>query len=212
MLHIVTGPMMSGKSRRVIELRDLHRSAGKSVRMYLPSVSESSKVTTRDPSVADVTATIITVDMATGLSQESPFDSRSLQKVIEFLENPAAVAIFDEVQFLGAKALDTLVGSRTLGSGTLVLAGLLEDSEGKPFGSLHSVLGKASRVEFLKAVCESCYRPACRTACAAAKSEQVLVNKHSYYPLCEPCFEHHVAAKRRSIDDLSYLAPRFFYS
>ncbi len=70
----------------------------------------------------------------------------------------------------------------------IFMAGLVFDSEIKPFGISPYLLNIATSVDYLTAVCVKCNHPATHTNYKGYKDENILVGSDEYEALCAHCW------------------------
>lgn len=179
MLTVITGPMFAGKTSTLIALIEAHKIAGQKVLAFKPH---------RDDRYNE--NAYVTHD-----GQELAVQSvESLDEVfIEvFGNNPNVdVVCFDEGQFFNPADLIKTVEMLTKHDYSVVVAGLAQDSFGKPFGAMPQVMAMADRLIPLSAVCVKCKSigAATRTHRKCDSTEQVVVGgKDIYEPRCFRCW------------------------
>ena len=101
-----------------------------------------------------------------------------------------SVICIDEAQFFSEEIIDLVNHILMLGKSAIV-AGLSQDSFGKPFGSMPHLLAVADRIISLSAVCSKCrgIGAATRTYRKCESKEQVVVGgADTYEPRCFGCW------------------------
>jgi thymidine kinase len=103
------------------------------------------------------------------------------------------VLLFDEAQFFAKEPMEALIRRTICSWGyDVIIAGLSQDSSGKPFGAMPFLLAVADEVITLKAVCAKCkgINMATRTFRTDGSTEQVAVGgSEMYEPRCFSCWE-----------------------
>jgi len=186
MLTVINGPMFAGKTSRLISLALANVVAGKMVVGFKPSndtrYESASLILTHDKH--QFPAFILNKDEPGGCFEII----RKIQPA-----HPVDVIIFDEAQFFDVKSFETLVSKMVCSWGyEVICAGLSQDSEGRPFGAMPSLLAVADNIINLKAVCAECktLHAATRTFRKDGSTEQVAVGGAELYePRCFKCWE-----------------------
>ena len=93
----------------------------------------------------------------------------------------------DEAQFFNAGLLQFCEEMATRGV-RVIVAGLDQDSDGKPFGAMPHLMAVAEEVTKLYAVCVICGEEASRSYHKGAKSTQVEVGAAQYEARCRKCW------------------------
>lgn len=173
-IEVIAGGMFSGKSEELV--RRLRRAviARQRVQVFKPSLD------TRDE--ADI---LVTRDRRQ-LDAHSVPDSASLRAA---LAPETQVVGVDEVQFFdaGIVMLAMELADRGL---RVILAGLDQDFERRPFGPMPALLAVAEQVDKMHAVCVVCGEPAQYSQRIAGGREQVLVGDvEAYEARCRRCYE-----------------------
>lgn len=177
MLTVITGCMWSGKSSRLLSLIDANIIAGRSVLVFKPSNDKRympSHIVTH--SGKDMGAIVV--------DRDGPRVG-----VIYALENfeklaPCDVMCFDEAQFFNTAGLISLVEYLLYEQGReIIVSGLSQDSDGKPFGAMPHLLAIADDIIHLKAVCarSKMIGAATRTYRKSKDTSQVLVGGAEAY-------------------------------
>lgn len=141
MLTVITGPMYSGKTSRLLALARAHQIAGKQVRLFKPS-NDSRYGNDIKTHFGDALK-CMTI----------PLDMAGVQK--HFLD--VDVLCFDEVQFFQPSSLGKIIDQCVYSDRKeIIVAGLSQDFNGKPFGEMPRLLATADRIIHLTAVCTEC--------------------------------------------------------
>lgn len=139
MLTVITGPMFAGKSSKLLSIARANLIAGKRVGYFKPK---------RDDRDGDVIAT------HDGVSVECNVASNSANLYEKFRKYD--VFCIDEAQFFDSQSLIQFVTQAVYFSDKeVVISGLSQDSDGRPFGAMPHLLAIADDIIHLKAVCSS---------------------------------------------------------
>lgn len=147
-LHVIAGPMFSGKTEELVRLVRRQHYAGKSVMVFRPTTD------TRDqePGVLSRSGAFFPSTFVT-----AAFDITDIVAVT----NPDVVAV-DEAQFFGTNLASIL--DRLADAGKIVfVAGLDKDFAGREFGPMGYLLVHADEVTKLTSICNVCKGEASRT-------------------------------------------------
>jgi thymidine kinase len=184
MLTVITGPMWSGKSDELIKSINDYNDKGFKIYAF------NSAINHRDCENF--------IESRTGASWESKsvydvyFDSSGSfhKKHTEPRNDVTPVVAIDEGQFFGDHLLKMAVMARRRGAKfELIVAGLLLDSEGRPFGPMATLRSLANKSIDVTAWCEKCNGIARFTYSRTLKSGQVRVGDEDYEPRCEVCYK-----------------------
>jgi thymidine kinase len=101
----------------------------------------------------------------------------------------AAVVGIDEAQFFGAELVDVVEGLAAQGK-RVIVAGLNQDSFGRPFGPMPELLARADELFLARAVCMACGEEATKSfRKSGAQLSQVLVGaEQEYEARCRKCW------------------------
>lgn len=103
------------------------------------------------------------------------------------MHHPSVIAI-DEAQFYDASLVDVVQELANRGH-HVILAGLSQTSEGKPFGCMPQLLAIADSITTLYGVCVVCGEPATKPFALEAKTEDVVVGAGDKYEArCRKCW------------------------
>lgn len=142
MLTVITGPMFAGKSSKIISIRNANYVAGNKCALFKPGNDNrysDYEIATHDGKRVVVSAVL---------------DSKSTKDVIDFVEIGIDVFIFDEAQFFDPQFIIEVVEELLYKhKKDVVIAGLSQDSDGKPFGAMPYLLAIADDIVHLKSVC-----------------------------------------------------------
>ncbi len=177
-LTVITGPMFSGKTEKLIRLIRQESDSGKSIEVFKPKVDD------RYAEDRIVSHSKLSVPA-------KPLLNPSSEQANEHLVTVASVNLvaFDEVQFFGRWVVEET--SYLLQRGIDVMtSGLDLTFQGHPFGVMPDLLCLADVVYKLSATCARCGLPANRSFRTAPWEGAVLVGgSESYEPRCLGCFQ-----------------------
>jgi thymidine kinase len=136
-LHVITGPMFSGKTDEM--MRHLRRIevTGASITVVRPEIDTRTEGVIKSRSGAEYPC--ITVDMST-----------------DILDIDTDVIAIDEAQFFD-KVIAEVVPYLALKGHLVLVSGLDRDFLGRPFGPMPQLLAEADQVTKLTAVCVVCH-------------------------------------------------------
>jgi thymidine kinase len=151
MLTVITGPMFSGKTERLISLCTAHYFAGHEVMAFKPSNDDR------------YNGSFITSHANAKWLAEPVRPDKSIQICNNATECCSRahspnfhidVVAIDEAQFFESqdliKAVETLLYEFEM---SVIISGLSQDSDGKPFGAMPHLLAIADDIIHLKSVC-----------------------------------------------------------
>jgi thymidine kinase len=175
-IEVITGPMFSGKSTELLRRLRLAQIARKRTAAFKHAA---------DGRCADDEIATHAEQRGWAMSVTSPH---------EILESwharGAAVIGIDEAQFFGADLVEVVETLAARGK-RVVVAGLNQDSFGKPFGVLPELMARADDLFLARAVCMVCGGEATRTfRKPGAGTAQVLVGaEEEYEARCRACWQ-----------------------
>jgi thymidine kinase len=103
------------------------------------------------------------------------------------MHHPSVIAI-DEAQFYDAALIDVVQELANRGH-YIILAGLSQTSEGKPFGIMPNLLAIADNITSVYGVCVKCGEPATKPFALRAKTEDVSIGAGDKYEArCRKCW------------------------
>lgn len=171
MIKVITGPMYSAKSSRLIsEYNNIWNKDR--VMLFKPSkdVREFSRIHSRD-SKKDIPCLVIS----------------DLSDILNKINDSTSTIFIDEIQFLTG-SVDVLTSLSIDKEIDFYIAGLSQTSEQKPFGIMPDVLAVADEIEHCVAYCFDCNKHNAKyTYCLEDKKDEVLVGNSMYIPLCVQC-------------------------
>jgi thymidine kinase len=157
-LFVLTGCMFSGKTEELQRLLKRHRIAHRVFQLFKPDIDdryEKDKVTTHDN---------ISLD-ATVVSTSDPM------VILSLVGDDTKVVGIDEAQFFSPAILEVCETLLQRGINVIV-AGLKQDADDKPFGSMAALLTIADDADYLRAICEICGEEATKTRYIGDKSDK----------------------------------------
>lgn len=145
-LHVITGPMFSGKTEVLLSLVRKYDIKQKKVKLFSPAIDDRTD--------------LVTSRAGTSLPAIKVF--KSYQIVTEHDAVHQDVIIVDEAQFFDNELADMLNDLADLGL-IVIASGLDRDFLRRPFGPMEKLLVYADRVDKLTAVCTKCHEDATLT-------------------------------------------------
>ena len=104
------------------------------------------------------------------------------------MHRPAVIAV-DEAQFYDASLVEVVQELANRGH-YVIVAGLAQTSEGKPFGIMPNLLAIADNITSVYGVCVTCGEPATKPFALRAKKQDVSVGAGDKYEArCRKCFQ-----------------------
>lgn len=184
MLTVITGPMFSGKSSALISKATSHVIAGDTVIAFKPRSDDRYDLENIVTHYGE-RFTAYPIDTDNVVTETYKVFSRYSKDNIH-----PDVILFDEAQFFNkdqmlATAKDCIEWAH------VIVAGLAQDSFGKPFGAMPELLSFADNIVCLRAVCSKCKKvnAATRTYRKTNSNEQVAVGGIDMYePRCFRCW------------------------
>lgn len=184
MLTVITGPMFAGKSSALISKGVSHVIAGDGVIAFKPTSDDRydlNNITTHhgDKFLAYAVPANNLWDEANKVFSKYPLGDIDV-----------SVILIDEAQFF-KKSEILMATNEWIEWAHLVVAGLAQDSFGKPFGAMPELLSMADNIICLKAVCSKCKKvnSATRTYRKTKDTSQVVVGGiDSFEPRCFGCW------------------------
>ena len=174
-IEVIAGGMFSGKSEELV--RRLRRATIARKKVFAIKHSSDDRYHQTH------------IGCHTGVTFEAT-PLRTTVGISQFLDSvsvPAEVVGIDEGQFFEWGLLDLCEELANRGI-RVIVAGLDQDSNGKPFGPIPSLMAVAEEVTKLHAVCMVCGEEASRSYHKAGKTEQVEVGASQYEARCRKCW------------------------
>jgi thymidine kinase len=171
-IEVVCGSMFSGKTEELIRRLKRARIARQRVEIFKPAID------TRY-SAADVVSHDETAIPSTPVHTASQ---------VLLLAGAADVVGIDEGHFFDRELVDVCQHLARIGK-RVIVAGLDQDYQGRPFEPMPQLMAVAEYVTKLHAVCMVCGAPANHSQRLSASDQRILVGaKDSYEPRCRRCF------------------------
>lgn len=169
MIIVYTGPMFAGKSTALIEEYDNIKDKD-SILCFKPSKDIKNK----------------TFIKARGKRKQ--LDAIVIDKfedIKKYITNNIKHIIIDEAQFINGN-FNILSKLSIEDDIDIIIAGLSQTSEQRPFGTMPYILAIADTIIQLRAECE-CGHNAYYTYCLEKKKNDILIGDKEYKPLCKKC-------------------------
>ncbi len=171
-LEVITGSMFSGKTEELV--RRVRRAviARQKVQAFKPVVDNRYD---KERIVSHSGVSIDAVPVPNGTS------------ILKSIEEGTEVVAIDEAQFFDESIVS--VTTKLADNGyRVIVAGLDQDFQGKPFGSMPVLLALAEKITKVRAICSCCGQEASRTQRVIKDGSKVLVGgKEAYEARCRAC-------------------------
>lgn len=172
MIHVITGPMFSGKSEELIKIITTLTYAEIKTLVIKPKIdnrfSENEIISRNGTSI-------------------KTYSASNVEEIKELYNDSYKAIVIDEVQFFDedlVEFIDNLANNGKL----IIVSGLDLDFERKPFGIMPKLLAIAEEVVKLKAVCLSCKKAAaCSYRKTNSKNTIELGDMNEYEARCREC-------------------------
>ncbi len=194
-LIIITGPMFSGKTSRLIELLEREMLAGRNTLLFKPEIDkryDTTYVTThkgiRLPAIV------------------LPVNDEGVDKMRNLSENVDVIGI-DEAQFWNHNStLPAIVDELASGRKIVYVAALNKNHLGMPFKTSQEIIARADQVYTLNAVCAKCGEDATFTQRIMNGKEMFgetikIGGMESYEPRCRNCYVQPTQEELRNLSD-----------
>jgi thymidine kinase len=173
-VEVVTGSMFSGKSEELIRRVRRAQIARQRVQIFKPRVD--------DRYGADHIISHSDMKMPSTVV-------RCAREVLEQVEDRTEVVGIDEGQFFDAGLVQVVTALADRGL-RVIVAGLDQDYQGKPFEPMPQILAVAEYVDKMLAICMQCGAPANRTQRLTEATDRVVVGgSQEYEARCRRCFQ-----------------------
>lgn len=173
-IEVVCGPMFSGKTEELIRRLNLALIAKQKVEIFKPAIDNRYE----EHYIASHNAQkfrCMPVPEAT--------------KILEFIGEHTKVVGIDEAQFFDENIVPVVQKLANRGL-RVIVAGLDQDYQSKPFGPMPQLLSIAESILKLKAVCMVCGGLASRSQRLTGEQQQVVVGATDHYEArCRACFD-----------------------
>lgn len=171
-IHVICGPMFSGKTTTLINAVNEYRAEGETVFVFKPALDDryaEKSVVSHDKNKVEA------------------YSVSSSKEILDYFLNADIVAV-DEVQFFDDQIVDVIQTMANEGK-TVLAAGLDMDYLGRPFGPIPMLLTVADEITKLNSVCTFCSGRA-RFSHRISNDNGVVVlgEKDKYVPLCRSCY------------------------
>ena len=173
-IEVICGSMFSGKTEELI--RRIHRTeyAKQKVQVFKPQIDnryDNNHIVSHNKTKAP-----------SQLVQKA-------EEIMELVKEDTEVVAIDEVQFFGDEIVDVCNKLADMGK-RVIVAGLDQDYQGKPFGPVPKLLAIAEYIEKFLAICVKCGNPANRTQRLTKDKDTIIVGASGIYEArCRNCHE-----------------------
>lgn len=164
------GTMGAGKTSMAINKAYEFKERNKKTYVYLPSsIPYEVKIESRN-------------GLSINVSNELLGDNH-----LQFIEDNSAI-IIDEAQFLSDEAVVTLKDLSCFNNVMVFCFGLMSDFTGKMFEGTKRIIELADSIREVPCMCSKCEKKAQYNFRLDVNTEQMLLDKSKYIPLCYKCF------------------------
>ncbi|RME26002.1 MAG: thymidine kinase [Deltaproteobacteria bacterium] len=172
-IEVICGSMFSGKTEELIRRCKLARIAKQNVMLFKPKLDDRYHAT-QVVSHSDQRMESVPIVRA--------------EEILERVGPDTDVVAIDEAQFFGQELVD--VCEKLANDGLrVIVAGLDQDYQGKPFEPIPSLLAVAEFITKNLAICVKCGNPANRSQRIGKQRDRVLVGAQDRYEArCRKCF------------------------
>lgn len=186
-IEVICGPMFSGKTEELIRRVRRSQIARQKVQIFKPGIDDRFS---KEDIVSHSSQSVKAVPIKNSID------------ILKNLYNATRVVAIDEVQFFDETIIKVI--EKLAGRGCRVIcAGLDQDSYGKPFGPIPTLLAIADHIDKVHAICTVCGNPASKSQrIKSDKSEQVLVGEADFYEA--RCRTHFDVPTEEEADILAY--------
>ena len=163
MITIITGPMKSGKTEKMLSIYNINKLMNKQCIIFTPTIDNR--------------------------KERSIQNSIKIKYLNDLWDYDFDIAFIDEFQFF-YNNIDAILRLNNRGK-DFYISCLNLTSENKPFEICESIFPYADNIIILKAVCDKCYKyNATRTYCKVNKQDDILVGDDIYLSLCLNCYNN----------------------
>lgn len=172
MIKIYTGPMFSGKSTAL--LLDYNMINGNKI-CFKPCKDKRDKNQIKARNVSQKIDSIVI---------------KKFEDILEHITEETEYIFIDEVQFIEGDY--NILTDLSLKGINIIMAGLKQKSDLKPFNNIGNIICLADEIIVLKAVCEDCGGTAQYTYRLDKnnKADLLIGDKEKYIPLCIECYRN----------------------
>lgn len=177
---VLTGPMKSGKTARLLEIAHSALESGVEVSIFKPETD------TRDDEIVSRNG------QKMACTKVHPVLGANTIRFYVYQKDPHVV-ILDEAQFFASIDFVHLTNQLVLDGYDVYIAGLEQTSERLPFGHLKDWMIYAKDVEKLKGECECCHNDqATLTYANFIKGDSIVIESEGapYLCVCDQCWHH----------------------
>lgn len=182
-IEVICGSMFSGKSEELIRRLVRARIARQRIQAFKPAIDDRF---VKDHVVSHSGQRIPSVEVDT------------VDDIVRLVQPETQVVAVDEAQFLGLALVEAVERFADEGR-RVIVAGLDQDYQGRPFEPVPQLMAIAESVTKTMAVCVVCGHPANRTQRLVAARDRVLVGAgDAYEARCRRCWTPDPESAERS--------------
>ena len=185
-IELITGPMFSGKTTRLIE--NIRKYAYKNKKTIMVSFTGDKRYTDKSE--------VVTHDQM----KYDSIQSNTLSEKFNILKNYDCIGI-DEGQFFPdlVEVCEELADMGKL----VIVAALSGDFMREPFSVIEKLIPKTDKIKLLKAYCFHCHKSAHYSLRIVASNEKILIGAgEAYRPACRKCFKFFSKAREMGTLDI----------
>jgi thymidine kinase len=168
-LHLIIGPMFSGKTTRIIEISKTYKNPA-IINYALDTRYHATMLSTHDNKMVPC---IQTLKISTVICDKGVMD--------------ADAVLINEGQFFPDLYVSVLELCEKHNK-TVYVCGLDGDFRRAPFGDLLNIIPLCDTIEKRSAICNKCKGVAIFTHRLIKSDEQVLIGSNEYIPVCRTCY------------------------
>lgn len=180
---VISGPMFSGKTSRLIELLEREMIAGRKIELFKPEIDKRYTL-----------AEVVTHKGTRLPAKVLSLDKNGLDTLFQYGKDCDAIGV-DEAQFWPADSELPKVLDKLAFMGKMVYASVLNrDHAGLPFGIAMELMARADYIQSLSAVCSKCGSDDAYFTQRVVEGKEVfgervkVGGKELYEPRCRNCF------------------------
>lgn len=174
-IHVICGPMRSGKSEKLIHMIRREEIAQKKIAVFKPKLDsrDLGKIKSRNSLYYDKKVYLI----------------NKSEEIMEYINrNNTDVIAVDEAQFLDYEIIQVIKEASRMGI-KVIISGLEKNYKAEPFGSMPQLLAIADTVEKLTAICMVCQSHDATYTYRKIKDEnEIVVGDDIYEARCGTCW------------------------